>query len=55
MLIEKLAETVNFLQKEGITSPQTGIVLGTGLGQMIKEIDIIKEHKILNILIYNSP
>ncbi len=43
MLLEKLAQTVSFLKKEGITDPETGIVLGTGLGQMVNEITIERE------------
>ncbi len=38
--MEKLKETVRFLKDKGIISPQIGIVLGTGLGKLIDEIDI---------------
>ena len=41
MLIS-LNETVNFLKKEGIENPEVGIVLGTGLGGLVTEIEIIK-------------
>lgn len=40
MIVEKIQETVSFLKNEGVSNPQTGIVLGTGLGQMINEIEI---------------
>ena len=40
MLIKKIDETVSFLRNKGITEAKTGIVLGTGLGKMVKEIDI---------------
>ncbi len=40
MLLEKIQESVNFLKGKGITDPQTGIVLGTGLGKMVNEIAI---------------
>ena len=39
---EKLNETVNYLKSEGIESPTIGIVLGTGLGGLVSEIEIIK-------------
>ena len=39
---KKLNETVEFLVKEGIKNPFAGIVLGTGLGQLIDEISIEK-------------
>jgi purine-nucleoside phosphorylase len=43
MLLQKLNETVEYLQSQGITDPETGIVLGTGLGQMVNEIQIEKK------------
>lgn len=36
----ELKETTSFLQSRGITAPEIGIVLGTGLGNLITEIDI---------------
>lgn len=39
-----LQETTAFLQNKGITNPEVGIVLGTGLGKLVNEIDI--EHEI---------
>ncbi len=42
-MMEGINETVNFLQSRGIFKPTIGIVLGTGLGNLIKEIEIIKE------------
>jgi len=38
--MEKIKETVSFLKAKGIESPQIGIVLGTGLGKLVDEIDI---------------
>lgn len=38
--MKKLQETVSFLKRKGIESPQIGIVLGTGLGKLVDEIDI---------------
>jgi purine-nucleoside phosphorylase len=39
-MFEMIKEVAAFLQSKGITSPDTGIVLGTGLGRLVKEIDI---------------
>lgn len=39
----QLSETIAYLKAEGFDSPEIGIVLGTGLGQFIHEIDIVKE------------
>ena len=41
-MIKKLNETCDFLAQHGIQSPQTGIVLGTGLGKLVDEISILK-------------
>ncbi len=40
---KKLNETVAFLKNKGIESPQIGIVLGTGLGGLVSEVEIITE------------
>ena len=40
---QQLQETIDFLKSNGITNPQTGIVLGTGLGKLVGEINIEKE------------
>jgi purine-nucleoside phosphorylase len=39
-MFEKIKEIAAFLQSKGIISPDTGIVLGTGLGKLVDEIDI---------------
>jgi purine-nucleoside phosphorylase len=39
-MFETINEVAVFLQSKGITSPDTGIVLGTGLGKLVSEIDI---------------
>lgn len=38
--IEQLKATKKYLQEKGITSPEIGIVLGTGLGKLLQEISI---------------
>jgi purine-nucleoside phosphorylase len=43
MLLNKIKETTQFLIEQGIEAPETGIVLGTGLGQMVNEIAIEKK------------
>ena len=41
-MLQKLNETVKYLQAEGVSDPEIGIVLGTGLSDLINHIDIIK-------------
>jgi purine-nucleoside phosphorylase len=41
-MILKLNETVKFLVSEGITCPEVGVVLGTGLGDLVNHIEIIR-------------
>lgn len=40
---QQLQETIDFLKSNGITNPEIGIVLGTGLGKLVDEIAIEKE------------
>ncbi|NIJ44495.1 purine-nucleoside phosphorylase [Wenyingzhuangia heitensis] len=40
MTLEHIQESVNFIHKQGITIPETGIILGTGLAKLVDEIDI---------------
>ncbi|SFZ89357.1 purine-nucleoside phosphorylase [Flaviramulus basaltis] len=42
-MIKYIEETVDYLKQKGFEKPEIGIILGTGLGQLINEIDIIKE------------
>lgn len=39
-MLSKIKETAEFLGKRGINSPETGIVLGTGLGKLVNHIQI---------------
>lgn len=38
-MLKKIKETLDFLKSKGIESPEIGIVLGTGLGKMVDEIE----------------
>jgi purine-nucleoside phosphorylase len=38
-MFQKIAETAEFLKQHGIDQPEIGIVLGTGLGKLVREID----------------
>lgn len=40
---EKIQESTKFLEEKGFENPQIGIILGTGLGQLINEISIEAE------------
>lgn len=42
-MIKYITETTEYLQQKGFESPQIGIILGTGLGQLLNEIDVITE------------
>jgi len=41
--MKQILEAVNFLRKNGIDSPEIGIILGTGLGKLPEHIDVIKQ------------
>lgn len=40
--LQQIKQTATFLRQEGISSPTTGIVLGTGLGQLVNLIEVEK-------------
>ncbi|WP_299553916.1 purine-nucleoside phosphorylase [Seonamhaeicola sp.] len=42
-MIKYIEETVEYLKNKGFDNPEIGIILGTGLGQLINEINIIKQ------------
>jgi len=42
-MIKNISETVNYLQEKGFKNPEVGIILGTGLGQLISDINIKEE------------
>jgi purine-nucleoside phosphorylase len=41
-MLDKINRTATFLKAAGIIDPEIGIVLGTGLGKMVQELDVIK-------------
>ena len=42
-MIKLITETANYLNNKGFDKPEIGIILGTGLGQLINEIEVIAE------------
>lgn len=40
-MLEKIKATANFVQKRINANPEIGIILGTGLGGLVNEIEII--------------
>lgn len=42
-MIKLITETVDYLKNKGFHNPEIGIILGTGLGQLTDDIEIIKE------------
>lgn len=42
-MINQITESTAYLQGKGFDQPEIGIILGTGLGQLIDEIEIIAE------------
>ena len=42
-MIKYINKTVEYLQEKGFNNPEVGIILGTGLGKLTDEIEIIEE------------
>ena len=42
-MIKYIEETTKYLLGKGFIKPEIGIILGTGLGQLINEIEVLKE------------
>ncbi|AXT56857.1 purine-nucleoside phosphorylase [Aquimarina sp. AD1] len=42
-MIKYIKETTEYLQQKGFENPEIGIILGTGLGQLLEQIEILKE------------
>jgi len=41
-MIKYIEESADYLKSKGFDSPEIGIILGTGLGQLVDELEIIK-------------
>jgi len=52
-MLEKIHETLNYLRSKTSIQPEIGIILGTGLGDLVNEIEI--EHAIPYKFIPNFP
>jgi len=52
-MLNKIKETTDFIQKKVDTKPQIGIILGTGLGGLVNEIDV--KHTLAYETIPNFP
>ncbi len=42
-MIKLIQESVKFLQQRGFETPEIGIILGTGLGQIIETVEVLAE------------
>jgi len=42
-MIKQIEKTTEYLIEKGFDKPEIGIILGTGLGQLIDEVEVIKE------------
>ena len=42
-MIRQINKTTEYLKEKGFDSPEVGIILGTGLGQLLDKIEIIEE------------
>ena len=42
-MVKYINDTVDYLEGKGFDQPEIGIILGTGLGKLVAEIDIISE------------
>ena len=45
-MIEKIKTAADALKHFGITTPDTGIILGTGLGKLVNHIEIITRNRL---------
>lgn len=42
-MLKQIEETVDYLKNKGFNNPEIGVVLGTGLGQLVNEVEVVKE------------
>ena len=40
-MLEKVKESVTFIRKSGVSNPKIGIILGTGLGGLIHDLEVL--------------
>jgi purine-nucleoside phosphorylase len=40
---DKILESVAYLKSKGFVNPEVGIILGTGLGQLIQEVEVLEK------------
>ena len=43
LIIKPIKETTDYLKNKGFENPEIGIILGTGLGQLINDVEILHE------------
>ena len=43
MMMKLITETTDYLKEKGFEVPEIGIILGTGLGQLLDHVEILKE------------
>jgi len=48
-MLEKVKESADFIRNKGINNPEIGIILGTGLGGLINDLDVQKSLDYENI------
>jgi len=56
-MLEQFKESVAFIQSKTQVKPTIGIILGTGLGGLVKEIEVIDEisyTELLKVILANS-
>ena len=46
-MMNLIEETTDYLKEKGFKSPEIGIILGTGLGQLIDHMEVLKEVAII--------
>ena len=42
-MIKQINKTVEYLKEKGFDQPEVGIILGTGLGKLTDELEVIQE------------
>ena len=47
-MLEKIKATANFIKEKIKAKPEIGIILGTGLGGLVKEIEIVYNNRLIS-------